>query len=50
MLEWIRNARIDWRTGIFVIVLALLVWGVMVYVNVRDFVPEELTQPSESTR
>jgi hypothetical protein len=50
MLGWIRNARIDMRTGIVVIVLALLVWGVMVYVNVRDFVPEELTQPRESTR
>ena len=50
MLEFIRNARIDLRTGVVVIVLALLVWGVMIYVNVRDFVPEELTQPRESTR
>jgi hypothetical protein len=50
MLDWIRNARIDARTGIVVIVLALLVWAVVVYVNVRDFVPEELTQPMESSR
>ena len=50
MLDWIRNARIDLRTGIFVIVLALVVWGVLVYVNVRDFVPEELTQPTEAPR
>ena len=50
MLGWIRNARIDLRTGIVVIAIALLVWGVMVYVNVRDFVPDELTQPTESTR
>lgn len=50
MLDWIRSARIDARTGIVVIVLALLVWAVVVYVNVRDFVPEELTQPMESSR
>jgi hypothetical protein len=50
MLDWIRNARIDARTGIVVIVLALLVWAVVVYVNVRDFVPEELTQPMASSR
>jgi len=50
MLDWIRNARIDARTGIVVIVLALLVWAVVVYVNVRDFVPEELTQPTGSSR
>jgi hypothetical protein len=46
MLGWIRNARIDARTGIALIVLALLVWAVVVYVNVRDFVPEELTRPT----
>ena len=50
MLGWIRNARIDWRTGIVLIVLALVAWGVMVYVNVRDFVPDELIQPTESPR
>lgn len=47
MLEWIRGARVDFRTGLAIIVIALAVWAVVVYVNVRDFVPEELTQPSE---
>jgi len=50
MLGWIRNARIDWKTGLVVIALALAAWAVVVYVNVRDFVPDEFTQPTESTR
>jgi len=50
MLGWIRNARIDWKTGLVVIALAVMAWAVVVYVNVRDFVPEEFTQPTESTR
>ena len=47
MLGWIRNARIDMKTGIVIIALALAVWALVVYVNVRDFVPEEFTQPSQ---
>ncbi len=50
MLDRIRNARIDFRTGLVIIALALAVWAVVVYVNLRDFVPEELTQPTEETR
>lgn len=46
MLDRIRNARIDLRTGIVVIAIALAVWAVVVYVNLRDFVPEEVTQPT----
>ena len=46
MLNWLRNARIDLKTGIVIIALALAVWAVVVYVNVRDFVPEDLMQPS----
>jgi hypothetical protein len=47
VLDWIRNARIDLRTGIVVIAIALAVWAVVVYVNLRDFVPEEVTQPTQ---
>ncbi len=50
MLGWIRDARINLKTGLIVIVLALTVWAVVIYVNVRDFVPEELTQPIEEGR
>ena len=49
MLEWIRGARINYKTGLVIIILALTVWAVVVYVNIRDFVPEELTQPSEGS-
>lgn len=50
MLGWIRNARIDFKTGLVIILIVLAVWAVVVYVNVRDFVPEELTRPAEETR
>jgi len=50
MLEWIRGARIDFKTGLAIIVIALAVWAAVVYVNIRDFVPEEVTQPTEESR
>lgn len=50
MLEWIRGARINLKTGLVVIALALALWAAVVYVNMRDFVPEELTQPTEEER
>ena len=45
MLRRIQGARISRRTALIVIALALAVWALVVYVNVRDFVPEELTEP-----
>ena len=49
VLKWIRDARIDFRTGIAVIVLALAVWAVVVYLNAQDMVPPEFRQqPVES--
>ena len=47
MLSWIRDARINLKTGLIVIALTLAVWALVVYVNVRDFVPEELTRSIE---
>lgn len=44
MLKWIRDARIDLKTGLIVIALALAVWAVVIVVNLRDFVPEEFTE------
>ena len=45
MLKWIRGTRLSMKTTVFVVVLALAVWAMVVYVNLRDFVPEELLQP-----
>ena len=45
MLKWIRGTRVSMKTSIIVIVLALAVWAVVVYVNLRDFVPEEFMEP-----
>ena len=50
MLGWIRDARINLKTGLMIIAFTLLVWAAVVYVNIRDFVPEELTQPTEEGR
>ncbi len=47
MLEWIRGARIDYRTGVAIIVIAIAIWALVVWGNLRDFVPDELTQPTE---
>jgi len=50
MLKWIRNTRFDLKTTVIVLVIAGLVWAVFIYVNIRDFVPDELTQPVEQER
>lgn len=48
MITSIRKARVDFKTGIFILVLAAIMWGVFAYVRVRDFVPEEFTEPVET--
>ncbi|MDX1747609.1 MAG: hypothetical protein R3324_16865 [Halobacteriales archaeon] len=50
MLGWIREARINFKTGLVIIAIVVAVWALVVYVNVRDFVPDELTQPVGETR
>ena len=47
MLEWIRGARINLKTGLIIIALPLAAWAMVAYVNIRDFVPEEFTRPRE---
>ena len=46
MLRQIRGTRVSMKTTIIVVALALIMWAIVVFVNVRDFVPEEL-QTSE---
>lgn len=50
MLEWIRGARINLKTGFVRILIASTAWAMVVYVNIRDFVPVEFTQPTEEER
>jgi hypothetical protein len=50
MLDRIRGARVSRRTALIVVLLALAVWAAVVYVNLRDFVPEELTEPVPTSR
>jgi len=45
MLRRIRAARVDLKTGILVLALALIVWGIVTYVRIRDFIPPELSEP-----
>ena len=50
MLKMIRDARIDFRTGVVVIALALAAWAAVVYLNARDMVPPEFREaPTETT-
>ena len=46
MLDWIRGKRFDVKTTVFVLALALAAWALVVFVNLRDFVPDELTEPA----
>jgi hypothetical protein len=48
MLKWIRDARIDFKTGVILIVITLAVWAAVVYLNMNDVV-EEFSQPPSST-
>ena len=48
MLKWMRGKRFDLKTSLVFLVLAGIVWAIFTYVNVRDFVPEELTEPVET--
>jgi len=45
MIRRIQDVRIGYKTGIVVIVLALILWGLVSYVRIKDFVPEELKHP-----
>ena len=50
MLKWLRGKRFDMKTTVIALVIAGLIYAVFVYVNIRDFVPEELTEPVGETR
>ena len=40
-----RGKRFDLKTTVIVLVIAALVYALFIYVNIRDFVPDELTEP-----
>ena len=50
MLKRLRGKRFDLKTTVIVLAIAGLIWAVFIYVTIRDFVPEELTQPVERPR
>jgi hypothetical protein len=47
MLDWIRGKRFGLKTTLLVIALAVAAWALVVYANLKDFVPPELTSPAE---
>ncbi len=49
MLRRIQGARVSRKTGIIIIAITLAIWAIMTYVNIRDFVPDELTEPITNT-
>ena len=48
MLKRIRGARVSFKTFAIVVGLALLVWAAVVYVQIRDFVPDDMVETSDS--
>jgi hypothetical protein len=50
VLGRIRGARVSRKTALVIVVLALAVFVTFVYVNVSDFVPEELTAPTPTSQ
>jgi hypothetical protein len=48
MLKRIRGARVSFKTFAIVVAVALLVWAAVVYVQIRDFMPDELVETSDS--
>lgn len=46
MLKKIRGARVSLKTFAVVVALALLVWAAVVYVQIRDFMPDDLQETS----
>ncbi len=48
MIRRIRGIRFDLKTSIVILVLALIMWGVVTYVRIRDFIPAELTEPQRA--
>ena len=44
MLKWMRGKRFDLKTTIIIIVIAVAAWAFVVYLNIENFVPEELTE------
>ncbi|MDH5760727.1 MAG: hypothetical protein OEZ65_14155 [Gemmatimonadota bacterium] len=49
MLKWIREFRFDLKTTLILLALALAGWGVVVYVNVKEFIPVEYRAVPDST-
>ncbi|HSG07764.1 MAG TPA: hypothetical protein VLA36_05390 [Longimicrobiales bacterium] len=47
MLKRIRNTRINLKTGLLILGLALLMWAMVIYVRIEDFVPPEYSEPVE---
>jgi hypothetical protein len=46
MLKRIRGTRVSLKTFAIVVGLALLLWAVVVYVQIRDFMPDDLVETS----
>lgn len=48
MLKRIRGARVSFKTFVIVVAVALLVWAAVVYVQIRDFMPDDLAETQGS--
>ena len=44
MIKWMQGKRFSVKTTIIVIVIALVGWAFVVYMNIENFVPDDFTQ------
>jgi hypothetical protein len=49
VLKWIRGKRFDLKTTIILLLIALAFWAVASWARIKDFIPAELRQGSDTT-
>ncbi len=47
MIRRIQDVRIGFKTGLVVIAVALVLWALVSYARIKDFVPNEFKHPVE---
>ena len=45
MMKWLRGKRLDLKTSIVILVIAIAIWAVFAYLNMQNLVPPELLEP-----
>jgi len=49
VLKWIRGKRLDLKTTIILLIIALAFWALSSWTRIKDFIPKELRQGRDTT-